>query len=135
MLQTIVSEYQGDVQIRSDDELNDGVDRDQLTDIHVCKGPEHHQVSISGLSHWKPGDNRFDKRICMKISELWRESCGIEAKRHSNVTSGAKLHCMCSQVMFWLKMQVLEAKRSSRSGNIPESRLMLRVHYAGCKST
>ena len=75
----------------------------------------------------------------MKIAELRRESCGIEAKRHPNVTSGAKLHCMCSQVMFRLKMQVLEAKRRSRSGNIsgniPESRLMLRVHYAGCKST
>ena len=69
----------------------------------------------------------------MKIAELRRESCRIEAKRHSNVTSGAKLHCMCSQVMFRLEMQVLEAKR--RSGNIPESRLMLRVHYAGCKST
>ena len=71
----------------------------------------------------------------MKIAELRRESCGIEAKRHSNATSGAKLHCICSQVMFRLKMQVLEAKRSSRSGNIPESRLVLRVHYAGCKST
>ena len=57
MLQTIVSEYQGDVQIRSDDELNDGVDRDQLTDINLIKGPVHHHVSISGLSQWKPGDN------------------------------------------------------------------------------
>ena len=57
MLQTIVSEYQGDVQIRSDDELNDGIDRDQLTDIHVCKGPVHHYVSISSLSQWLLGDN------------------------------------------------------------------------------
>ena len=52
MLQTIVSEYQGDKQIRSDDDLYDGVDRDHLTDIHVCKGPVHHHVSISGLSQW-----------------------------------------------------------------------------------
>ena len=69
----------------------------------------------------------------MKIAELRRESCGIEAKRHSNVTSGAKLHCLYTEVLFSLEMQVLEAKR--RSGNIPESRLILRVHYAGCKST
>ena len=52
MPQTIVSEYLGDVQIRSDDELNDGIDWNQVTDIHVCKGPVHHHVSISSLSQW-----------------------------------------------------------------------------------
>ena len=130
-----MSKYLGDVHFRSDDELNDRIDRDCFTDILVYKGPVHHHMSISGLSQWKPGDNRFDKRICMKISELRRESCVIDTKRHSNMTSGAKLHCLCSQVLFTLKMQMLEAKRSSRSGNIPENRLMLRVNYAGCKST
>jgi hypothetical protein len=84
-----VSEYQGDVHIWSEEELYDGINRNQLTKIHDCKGSVHHHVSISGLSLRMPGDNRFEIQKCMKIGELSRESCVIEEKRHSNTISGA----------------------------------------------